>query len=367
MRSTAGPFGPALCATQYHGGSHQLCAQLHWARAHDGTTLGKLAPTPEPDPYEEADRGRLAAAPVEIPLKGWRDVLWRVAKGIVADRVFAIAAGVAYYALLAVFPAITMAVSLYALFSDVSTVSRHLLLLSGIMPPGSTDLLAEPMIRIAAQSTHTLGLAFITSFLVSLWSANAGMSALFDALNVVYKEKEKRPLWRFYATTLLFTLIAIGFLAVAIGAIVVVPLVLNLFGWGTYSERLIAFLRWPGLFLVVSVGLTVIYRYGPSRKRAKWRWINGGSAIAAGLWIGASMLFSWYVSNFDSYNRMYGSIGAVVAFQIWLWLSSVIVLLGAEFNAEAEHQTAMDSTEGLPKPMGRRGAVMADTIGETQS
>jgi membrane protein len=193
------------------------------------------------------------------------------------------------------------------------------------------------------------------------------MSALFDALNVVYKEKEKRPLWRFYATTLLFTLIAIGFLAVAIGAIVVVPLVLNLFGWGTYRERLIAFLRWPGLFLVVSVGLTVIYRYGPSRKRAKWRWINGGSAIAAGLWIGASMLFSWYVSNFDSYNRMYGSIGAVVAFQIWLWLSSVIVLLGAEFNAEAEHQTAMDSTEGLPKPMGRRGAVMADTIGETQS
>lgn len=155
-----------------------------------GTTLGKLAPTAQPDPYEEADRGRLAAAPVEIPLKGWRDVLWRVAKGIVADRVFAIAAGVAYYALLAVFPAITMAVSLYALFSDVSTVSRHLLLLSGIMPPGSTDLLAEPMIRIAAQSTHTLGLAFITSFLVSLWSANAGMSALFDALNVVYKEKE---------------------------------------------------------------------------------------------------------------------------------------------------------------------------------
>jgi membrane protein len=150
---------------------------------------------------------------------------------------------------------------------------------------------------------------------------------------------------------------------VAIAASVIVPIVLKLFGWDTYSERLLAFLRWPGLFVIVAVGLSIIYRYGPSRTRAKWRWITTGSALAALLWIGTSMLFSWYVANFDSYNRMYGSLGAVVGFQIWLWLSSVIALVGAEFNAETEHQTAIDSTVGDPEPLGCRGATMADTIG----
>jgi membrane protein len=329
--------------------------------------LGQLPPAPQPDPLREADRGRLADAPADIPPKGWRDVMWRIASGIIEDRVLALAGGVAYYALLAVFPAVAMMVSLYGLVSDPSTVSRHLVLLSDILPPGSAELLAGQMTRIAGQSADTLSVAFLTSFLISLWSANAGMSALFDALNVVYKEKEKRPLWKFYATTLLFTFAAVLFLAIAIGAIVVVPVVLNVFGWGTYSERLIALLRWPGLFLVVAIGLTVVYRYGPSRRRAKWRWITWGSVLAALLWIGASMLFSWYVANFDSYNKTYGSLGAVVAFQIWLWLSSVVVLLGAEFNAEAEHQTAIDSTEGAPEPLGRRGATMADTIGKAQT
>jgi membrane protein len=329
--------------------------------------LGEVEPAPFPDLLREADRGRFAAAPASIPAKGWRDVFWRVAYNVIDDRVLPLAGGVAYYALLAVFPAVAMTVSLYGLFADASTVSRHLVLLSDILPPGSADLLAQQMTRIAGQSANTLGIAFLTSLLISLWSANAGMSALFDALNVVYKEKEKRPLWRFYATTLLFTVVAVVFLAVAIAAIVVVPVVLNLFGWGGYSERLLALLRWPGLFFVIAVGLTIVYRYGPSRRPAKWRWITSGSAIAASAWIAASMLFSWYVSNFDSYNRMYGSLGAVVGFQIWLWLSSVIVLLGAEFNAETEHQTAIDSTEGAPKPLGRRGATMADTIGKAQT
>ena len=329
--------------------------------------LGEVEPAPFPDLLREADRGRFAAAPASIPAKGWRDVFWRVAYNVIDDRVLPLAGGVAYYALLAVFPAVAMTVSLYGLFADTSTVSRHLVLLSDILPPGSADLLAQQMTRIAGQSANTLGIAFLTSLLISLWSANAGMSALFDALNVVYKEKEKRPLWRFYATTLLFTLVAVVFLAVAIAAIVVVPVVLNLFGWGGYSERLLALLRWPGLFFVIAVGLTIVYRYGPSRRPAKWRWITSGSAIAASAWIAASMLFSWYVSNFDSYNRMYGSLGAVVGFQIWLWLSSVIVLLGAEFNAETEHQTAIDSTEGAPKPLGCRGATMADTIGKAQT
>ena len=313
-----------------------------------------------------ADRGRLATAPLDIPAKGWRDIFWRVAYNTIDDHVFALAGGVAYYSLLAVFPAVTMLVTLYGLFSDISTISGHLVLLTGILPPGSAELLGSQMVRIATQSTGTLGVAFQMSLVIAVWSGNAAMSALFDALNIVYKEKEKRPLWKFYGTTLLFAVFAFLFLAVALGAIVVVPIALNLFGWGSYSERLLAFLRWPAMFAIVAVGLTIIYRYGPSRRRVKWRWLPWGSALAALLWIGASMLFSWYVANFDSYNKMYGSLGAIVAFQIWLWLTSVIVLLGAELNAEAEHQTSIDSTEGISRPMGSRGAVMADTIGAAQ-
>jgi membrane protein len=253
------------------------------------------------------------------------------------------------------------------LFADTATISDHLVLLTNILPPGSAELLSAQMVRIASQSSETLGLAFQTSFIIALWSANAAMSALFDALNVVYKEKEKRPLWKFYATTLLFAVVAFFFVAIALGAIVVVPIALNVFGWGSYSERLLAFLRWPTLFAMVAVGLAMIYRYGPSRRRAKWRWLSLGSGLAALLWLGGSMLFSWYVASFDSYNRMYGSLGAIVAFQIWLWLSAVIVLLGAELNAEAEHQTGIDSTAGAPRPIGHRGAAMADTVGEAQA
>ena len=201
-----------------------------------------------------------------------------------------------------------MMVSLYGLFADAATISDHLVLLTNILPPGSAELLAAQMVRIARQSSETLGVAFQMSLVIALWSANAAMSALFDALNVVYKEKEKRPLWKFYATTLLFAVFSFFFLAIALGAIVIVPIALNLFGWGSYSERLLAFLRWPGLFAIVAIGLTMIYRYGPSRRRAKWRWLPLGSGIAALLWIGGSMLFSRYVSNFDSYNRIYGEL-----------------------------------------------------------
>lgn len=300
----------------------------------------------EPLEKEKGDRGRDAQAPGDIPARGWNDIFWRIISATFEDRVFALAGGVAYYGLIAVFPAVAMFVSVYGIFADSSTIAGHLNLLSQVLPPGSADLLASQITRIASQSTDTLGIAFLTSLAISLWSANAGMSAMFDAINVVYKEKEKRPLWRFYATTLLFTVLAMVFLIVAITGIVVVPVVLDLLGWGSYSDRLIAVARWPGLFIVMSSSLTVIYRYGPSRRPAKWRWITWGSGVAAGLWIAASMGFSWYVTNFDSYNRMYGSLGAVVAFMIWLWLSSVIVLLGAELNAETEHQTAADFDRG---------------------
>jgi membrane protein len=235
------------------------------------------------------------------------------------------------------------------------------------VPDGVLALLGDELARVASRPGGALGLAFLLGLAVALWSANSGVSALFDALNVVYKEREKRGLARFYATTFLFTLGTVCFVLAAIGAVIVLPLALNLFGVATSAERILAVARWPALLLTVTLGLALVYRFGPSRRPAKWRWVNLGSAFAATLWVGVSMLYSWYVASFDSYNRIYGSLGAGVGFMTWIWLSVVVVLVGAELDAEMERQTAVDTTQGPAKPLGARGAVVADTVGEAAS
>jgi membrane protein len=166
--------------------------------------------------------------------------------------------------------------------------------------------------------------------------------------------------------SLTFTLGAIGFLLIAIGAIIVLPIILNFIGLGSTGEWLLTIARWPALLACVVFGLAVLYRYGPSRDKAEWKWATPGGIVAAVLWLAVSMLFSWYVSNFGSYNATYGSLGAVIGFMTWIWLSSIVVLMGAEINAEMEHQTAKDTTEGAHQPLGARGAQMADTVGETK-
>jgi membrane protein len=314
----------------------------------------------------ETGRGREATTPHEIPALGWKDVFWRVLWAIPADRVLSTSGGVAFFALLAIFPAIGTVVSLYGLFADARTVATHVTLLAGILPGGVLQLIADQVTRIASQSSDTLGLAFLIGLAIALWSANSGMAALFDALNVVYGEKEKRSILRFYGTTFLFTLGAIAFVLSAISGVIVLPILLKFFGSETTAEQLLAVARWPFLLLVVMFALACVYRWGPSRNDAKWRWVSWGSVVAALLWVAASMLFSWYVVNFDSYNRTYGSLGAGIGFMTWIWLSAVIVLLGGELNAEMEHQTAQDTTEGRPKPLGTRGAHMADHVGAAQ-
>ena len=314
----------------------------------------------------EPGRGREANTPKEIPARGWKDILWRMLWEISEDRILYTSGGVAFFALLAIFPAIATIVSLYGLYADASTIRGHLSLLAGILPGGVLELIGEQISLISGQGSDTLSVAFVVGFLVALWSANSGVAALFDALNVVYGEKEKRSLLRFYATTFLLTLGMIGFVLLATSAVVVAPVVLTFMGFVTPAERLLATLRWPILLVAVGMWLAVIYRYGPSRRDPKWRWVTWGSTTAAVLWLVASMLFSWYVANFDSYNKIYGSLGAGVGFMVWIWLSVVIVLLGAELNAEMEHQTAQDSTEGTPKPLGARGANIADHVGASQ-
>jgi membrane protein len=312
----------------------------------------------------ESGRGRQADTPEKIPPRGWRDILWRVFWAISRHRILSTSGGVAFFSLLAVFPGIAAIVSLYGLFADASTIGKHLSLLSGLLPEGVLQLIAETL--IFRQGNETLGTAFIVGLLIALVSANSGMAALFDALNVVYNEREKRSLVCLYATTFLFTLAGIVFVIFAIAGVVVLPLMLKFVGLATRTEWLLAVLRWPILFATIVISLACIYRYGPSRKDARWRWVTWGSIAGAFLWMGTSMLFSWYVATFDTYNKMYGSLGAGVGFMVWLWISAVVVLLGGELNAQMEHQTARDTTEGGSKPLGSRGATMADHVGEAQ-
>jgi membrane protein len=264
-----------------------------------------------------------------------------------------------------VFPAIAAIVSLYGLFADRGTISGHLSLLAGLLPFGVLEVVADQIRLVAKQGNDTLGAAFIVSLLISIGSANSGIAALFDALNVVYNEREKRSFLRFYMTTFLFTLAGMAFVIMAVIGVIAMPMFLREIGLASITERVVTLVRWPFLLAAVCVSLAFIYRFGPSRRDAKWRWLSWGSLIAGLLWMAASMLFSWYVATFDSYNRIYGSLGAGIGFMVWLYISAVIVLLGAQFNAETEHQTARDTTEGEPKPLGTRGAMMADHVGKS--
>lgn len=316
----------------------------------------------------ETGRGRHAEAPSRIPWRGWKDILWRTYKQISADRLMLIAAGVVFYAMLAIVPAITALVSMYGLFTPAKTIGDQLNFLADVMPGGAYQIISEQIVRIAANSDGKLTLAFIVGLGLALWSANAGMKAIFDALNIVYDEDEKRGIVALNAISLTFTLGAICVLLLSLGAVVVLPLMLAYLGFAAQEQAgFLPLLRWPGLFVLLMFGLAMLYRFGPSRRQAKWRWVSVGSVFAALSWIAVSVAFSWYLSRFADYNATYGSLGAVIGLMMWMWISTTVVLVGAELNSEIEHQTARDSTVGREKPLGARGAVMADTVGAAQS
>jgi membrane protein len=311
-------------------------------------------------------RGRMARTPSEIPARGWKDILLRVYQNISEHRVVALAAGVTFYTLLAIFPAIGALVAVYGLFADPATLGAKLGTLSGVLPGGTIDVIHDQLTRVASQRGSALGLTFIVGLAISLWSANAAMKSIFDTLNIVYSEREKRSFITLNAISLAFTAAGIAFVLIALGAMVALPPALNHLGLSEVTELIAKVARWPALFVAVSLALALIYRFGPSREKPKWRWITWGSALAALMWLVASILFSWYTQNFGSYNKTYGSLGAVIGFMTWIWLSAIVILIGAELDAEMEHQTMRDTTEGAPKPMGARRAAMADTVGAPQ-
>jgi membrane protein len=333
--------------------------------------FGEPRSTDEPFSLQQArarqpGRGREAVKPTQIPWQGWKDIFWRVYEEIGKDRLLAVAAGVVFYGLLATFPAITAFVSSYGLFASYSTINEHLSLAAGILPEGAMQIVQDQVNRIVEKGDAKLSIGFLFGLALALWSANAGIKAIIDALNVIYDEEEKRSFIMLNLVSLALTGGAILALLLALGAVVVLPLLFGWLGLSSFAETVIALLRWPALLLLVMTGLAVLYRYGPSRTKARWEWLSVGTIFAALAWLAGSALFSWYLSNFANYDATYGSLGAAIGFMMWMWLSSIVILLGAEINAEMEHQTASDTTVAK-KPLGRRGAAMADTVGEARS
>jgi membrane protein len=277
------------------------------------------------------------------------------------DRLLATAAGVVFFGLLAVFPAITALVSFYGLFADPSTIGANLKMLSLMLPEGSFQIVQDQIARVLAKGNTELGAAFLFGLGFAIWSANAGVKALIDALNVVYEEREKRSFLQLNLLSLAFTIGAIAALLLMVGAVVAFPLLLDHLGLGQESKLIISLARWPLLFLILWVALGILYRYGPSRQQPRSEWFSVGTLAAALLWILGSSLLSWYLSNFANYNATYGSLGAAIGLMMWMWMSAIIVLWGAELNSEIERQ--MDLERGIvrPKPLEACAGVTADT------
>ena len=314
---------------------------------------------------KQASRGRDARSPLEVPPKGWKDILWRTWGEISDDRVTLISAGATYYLLLALFPTIVAFVSIYGLFTDPSTVNEHIRMLSGIVPAGGLALIDEQLTRLTVQGPTTLGWGLVFSLALALWSSSSGIKTLFEAMNVVYDEREKRSFFAFNLLALLFTVGALLAGIAMISVVILIPAILGSIGLSTGFEWLIQALGYCLLVGLLLAGIAALYRLGPSRRQAKWRWLTPGAVLAVAVIIIASLIYSWYSANFANYDNTYGSLGALIGFLTWMWISITVVIVGAELNSEIEHQTAIDSTIGYDRPIGTRRAKMADTLGKS--
>jgi membrane protein len=346
---------PVVAAAGYVAGRRR---GLRAATSPAGQVPDRDPPIPGPDevPGIEAD------TPVEIPSAGWRQVVRRAWRETRADGIPLIAAGVAFYTFLSLFPALIAAVTLYGLIADPAQVEEQVRSLSEALPQETTKLIADQLRDITSSSERALGLGFAVSLLAALFTASGGVVNLMKAINLAYDEDETRGFVRLRAIALVLTLGAVVFMVVSVGLVAVLPVVLDEFGLGGIGRAVVGVLRWVGLVVFVIGALAVLYRFAPDRNDPRFSWVTLGAAVATLLWMLGSVGFSVYVSNFGSYGRTYGSLAGAVVLLLWLFLTAFMVLFGAEINAEAEQQTARDSTVGPPKPLGWRDAVKADSI-----
>jgi membrane protein len=308
--------------------------------------------------------GRHATHPAGLGRTDWRQVLGRVWTQSGEHHLSLLAAGIAFWGTLALFPAIAALVSIYGFFADPADIARNLEALRPLLPAEVYQPVKSQLAALTAAPPAALGTASVLSLLLALWSARNGVSAMIEGLNVVFYEKDTRGFLTGAAVTVLLTLVLIGLVIVALIALVLVPTLLNLLPIGPLAEWTARLTRWPILALAAFAAVALLYGYGPHRATAKLRWISWGAALAVAVWLVASVLFSWYVSNFADYNATYGSLGAIVVLLTWFYISAFVVLLGAQLDAEMELQTARDTTTGPERPMGERGAFVADNVAE---
>ncbi|MDW4500050.1 YihY/virulence factor BrkB family protein [Sulfitobacter sp. D35] len=309
-------------------------------------------------------RGRDAATPTEIPATGWKDIAFRVKDEISADHVSLIAAGVAFYALLAIFPAITALMALAGLVLEPAEVTAQIETFASIMPQQAAQIILDQAVEVTGSKNAGLGFAFIIGLGLAIYSASKGMSSLIEGLNVAYDEQDTRGFIQRTALTLGLTLLLIVGLLLGLGAALAVPAALALLPLPGWLETVLGLVRWIVLAVMTILGLAMLYRFGPDRSAARWAWLTPGAVVACVVWLVASIGFSIYVSNFGSYNETFGSLSGVIVLLMWLWISAFIILMGAELNSEIEAQTRVDTTVGKSMPPGKRGAVKADTLGE---
>ena len=310
-----------------------------------------------------ADRGRSADHPREVPTAGWRDVVVRTAKEAKADGVPLLAAGVAFYALLALAPALTALSGVYGLLADPSEAAGHVRDLLAAAPREVRELVQEQLTAAAEREQGEAIWAVIVGTVLALWSASSGVQHLVQAINRAYDEEERRGFLKLRALALVLTLGAVLFLAVAVGVIAFLPAALADTALGEPARVAIGILRWPALAVAMAAGLALLYRVAPDRDDPRWRWVGLGSITATVLWLAGSGLFSLYAANFGKYEDTYGALGGVVVVMLWLFLTAYVIVLGAELNAESERQTAKDTTTGRRRPIGTRDAEAADTVG----
>jgi len=311
---------------------------------------------------EVVDRRR-AHSPFSLAWATWKNVLRRTYQRSNDDRLLATAAGVVFFGLLAVFPAVTALVSFYGLYADPSTIGANLQTLSLMLPEGSFQIVQDQIARVLDKGSAALGWTFLFGLALAIWSANAGVKAVIDALNVAYEVREKRGFARLNLLSLAFTIGGIAALLVMVSAVVAFPLALDHLGLPAASRFIISLARWPLLFLILLTALGILYRFGPSRRAPGWQWLGVGTLAAALLWIAGSAALSWYLSNFGNYSATYGSLGAAIGLMMWMWMSAIVVLFGAELNSEIERQAAATATVSTAGAPGGRGNTIASVPG----
>jgi membrane protein len=310
----------------------------------------------------EPGRGREAARPQDIPTRGWWDVTRRTYEQLGEDNLSIVAAGMAFYAFTAMVPALAAVVAIYALVNDPAAVTAHIESVAHVLPEQTRPLLHEQLTRLTSDD-HSAGWGAAIGIGIALFGAMKAITALMTGLNIAYDEEERRGIVELYATAFALTLAAVVGAFAVIGFAAVLPAVLRVMGGDGAAQVAVDILRWPLVAALFAFALAVAYRYAACRDKPRWRWVSWGAAGATVLWILGSVVFSIYLSKFGDYEGTYGSLGAVVAFLMWLFLSSYLILLGAEFDAEMERQTMRDTTAGPEEPMGQRGAHAADTLG----